>query len=632
MIRIADIRRAKTNYASKNSNCMNTSRTSLAPVFRALFALLWICGAAIAAPKDAPAAIDAGEEHRKLFEKTRYPSATACKTCHPGHYREWSVSQHAYAQLSPVFNSMHAKIVKLTNGSNGDFCIRCHTQVGMNLDEPVFMSNMDRHPVSREGITCVVCHRIDNSYGKVSGRFALVEGDLTTPVYGPTGNKELKRVLTTPGKYQVTTDPAEQGRVMHPDVEHAPQMSTSGFCGACHDVTLKNGFRLEEAFSEFKNSPAAKRGESCQDCHMGNIQGKKSGYRLEPAAIIGGVPTTPRKRTNHMFPGPDYSIIHPGLFPHNPKATELATMREWLTFDDKAGWGTDAYEKNATKDATYPSRWRTVDDRYDARAVIDSQKGLLAEMQKQRMTLLRQGYQLGDLTVKKADQRGLRFDVQVKNGTDGHNVPTGFDAERLAWLQITVTDSTGKVVFQSGDLDPNGDVRDLHSHYVHDGEAPLDKQLFSLQSKFLTRNFRGGEREQVLPINYSLDPLPFVRPEPFSTILTGRPSDARKHKRGIHPLGSRVAEYRLKRSQLSGEGPDKINIKLKSAMVPVNLVLEIADMGFDYHMSTKDVTRELVAGHLTLWDKTVTVPLDGENPTFNLDTTPDNPRKDGWGN
>jgi hypothetical protein len=253
-------------------------------------------------------------------------------------------------------------------------------------------------------------------------------------------------------------------------------------------------------------------------------------------------------------------------------------------------------------------------------------------MQKQRMTLLRQGYQLGDLTVKKADQRGLRFDVQVKNGTDGHNVPTGFDAERLAWLQITVTDSTGKVVFQSGDLDPNGDVRDLHSHYVHDGEAPLDKQLFSLQSKFLTRNFRGGEREQVLPINYSLDPLPFVRPEPFSTILTGRPSDARKHKRGIHPLGSRVAEYRLKRSQLSGEGPYQINIKLKSAMVPVNLVLEIADMGFDYHMSTKDVTRELVAGHLTLWDKTVTVPLDGENPTFNLDTTPDNPRKDGWGN
>ena len=166
--------------------------------------MLCLCATALGAPDKAPSAIDPGEEHRKLFEKTRYPSATACKTCHPGHYREWSVSQHAYAQLSPVFNSMHAKIVKLTNGSNGDFCIRCHTQVGMNLNEPVFMSNMDRHPVSREGITCVVCHRLDNSYGKVSGRFALVEGDLATPVYGPSGGKELQRILTDPGKYQVS--------------------------------------------------------------------------------------------------------------------------------------------------------------------------------------------------------------------------------------------------------------------------------------------------------------------------------------------------------------------------------------------------------------------------------------------
>lgn len=588
-------------------------------------------GSAMAAP-DAASSIDAGEEHRKLFENTRYPSATACKTCHPGHYREWSVSQHAYAQLSPVFNSMHAKVVKLTNGTNGDFCIRCHTQPGMNLDEPVFMSNMDRHPVSREGITCVVCHRLENSYGKVSGRFALVEGDLNTPVFGPAGNEELQRVLASPGRYQVTTDPTEQGRVVHPDVRHSPQMSTSGFCGSCHDVTLKNGFRLEEAFSEFKNSPAAKRGESCQDCHMGNIQGKKSGFRLEPAALVGGVPTAPRKRTNHMFPGPDYSIVHPGIFPHNPKAAGLAEMREWIAFDDKAGWGTDAYEKNAPKDADYPPRWRTIDDRYDARAVLNEQKALLAEMQENRMTLLRQGYQLGDLKVTKASKRDLRFEIQVKNGTDGHNVPTGFDAERLVWLQVTVTDSAGKVIFESGDLDPNGDVRDLHSHFVHDGKAPLDKHLFSLQSKFLTRNFRGGEREQVLPINYSLDPLPFVRPEPFSTILTGRPSDARKHKRGIHPLESRIAEYRVKRSQLTGEGPCRINVKLKSAMVPVNLVLEIADMGFDYHMSTEDVIRELVAGHLTLWDKTVTVPLDGEKQSFDLAATQDNALKNGWGN
>jgi len=110
-------------------------------------------------------------------------------------------SAHAYAQLSPVFNAMQATITKLTDGSNGDFCIRCHTQVGMNLGESTYMSNMDRHPTSREGITCIVCHRLQNDYGKVSGRFALVTGDILTPVYGPTGDAELKRVLSQPDVY-----------------------------------------------------------------------------------------------------------------------------------------------------------------------------------------------------------------------------------------------------------------------------------------------------------------------------------------------------------------------------------------------------------------------------------------------
>ena len=100
----------------------------------------------------------------------------------------------------------------------------------------------------------------------------------------------------------------------------------------------------------------------------------------------------------------------------------------------------------------------------------------------------------------------------MRSGTNGHNVPTGFDAERLLWLFVQVRDAHGKLIKQSGDLDPNGDLRDLHSAYVHNHELPLDKELFSLQSRFLTRNVRGGEREQVLAVNYSPSPLPFLRP------------------------------------------------------------------------------------------------------------------------
>ena len=54
-----------------------------------------------------------------------------------------------------------------------------------------------------------------------------------------------------------------------------------------HDVNFVNGFRLEEAFSEYKHSPAAGKGVTCQDCHMGTEPGMPTGYATGPAARVG---------------------------------------------------------------------------------------------------------------------------------------------------------------------------------------------------------------------------------------------------------------------------------------------------------------------------------------------------------
>ncbi|MBZ0110834.1 MAG: hypothetical protein K8J08_00090, partial [Thermoanaerobaculia bacterium] len=388
------------------------------------------------------------------------------------------------------------------------------------------------------------------------------------------------------------------------------QLTTSGLCATCHDVNLVNGFRLEEAFSEFKTSPAAAQKISCQDCHMGKEHGVVSGYAEGPAAMIGSRPTRVRKRTSHMFIGPDYSVIHPGIFPHNTKAAELATIREWLTYDYEAGWGTDEFEDSVADDFEFPERWQSADDRYDARDILDDNMSLLDEASEARRTVLRNGYKLGDLVVDRADHgQGLDFRVAVLNGTNGHGVPTGFDAERLVFLQVQVRDADGRVVFESGDLDPNGDVRDTHSLYVHNGELPLDEQLFSLQSRFIVRMVRGGEREQVLAVNYSADPLPFLRPSTTSTILTGRPRGARKHKQGIEPDGRRWAKYSVPSSQLTGSGPYTVQVKLIAGMIPINLIDAIKGVGFDYFMSPREVAERVVAGHQVLWEKELEVDL-----------------------
>ena len=545
--------------------------------------------------------------HDLLYSEARFPSANTCRTCHPQHYEEWSVSSHAYAQLSPITIALQAAVTRLTNGTNGDFCIRCHNPTGMNLNESVFIANRDRHPISREGVTCVACHRRRNAYGKVSGRLALVKGDLFETIYGPNGNEELSRVIRS-GDYDVGTGPGKKGRAIHAKAQTLAQITTSAFCGSCHDVNHVNGFRLEEAFSEYKSSPAARKGISCQDCHMGKEPGvASSGYARGPVAIIGGKPTASRKRTDHMFVGPDSSIIHPGIFPHNPAAQELATFLEWLEFDHEAGWGTDDFEDNRPNGYLFPDRWLEIADRYEARAIINENFDLLEKTAAKRKKLLRAGYQLGEVVVGKADGKEISFRVEVRNGTNGHNVPTGFDAERIVFLQIAVRDRHGRVVFESGDLDPNGDLRDSYSIYVHNGELPLDKYLFNLQSKFLVRMIRGGEREQVLPINYSPDPLPFIRPSTQSTLLLGRPPGLRKHRQTIPPLRSVWATYKVKPTQLAGsEEPYTAKIKLIAGMIPINLIRAIEDYGFDdYGMSARDVADGILKSHLILWEREI---------------------------
>ena len=562
---------------------------------------------------------NAAADHAQLLVESKFPSASTCATCHPTQFRQWSVSQHAYAQLSPIFNAFQATVDKMTAGTNGDFCIRCHTQVGMQIKEPVLISNMDRNPTSREGITCISCHRVKNNYGKVSGRIAIQQGDLFEPVFGPRGPANLKKVLSQPDKFQVVTKRGEIGRAIHTNVIKFDPLEKSGFCGDCHDVNLLNGFRLEEAFTQFKNSPANKRGETCQDCHMGKIPGVKSGYAFGPAAMIGDQPTPSRKLTNHSFAGPDYSVIHPGLFPFNVKAQELATMREWLQFDYKAGWGTDAFENKVAADYKFPPRWQAIDDRYDARAILDDQFAKLEEINHQRYQILRRGFQLHQLVVEQNDARGIKFKVKVANGTDGHGAPTGFDLDRTYFLQATVTDRRGKVIFASGDRDPNGDIRYSESSYVHNRKLPFDKYLFTLQSKSIVTLLRGGENVQVIPVNQSIDPLPFVRPSTNADFLVGRPGGARKHATVLPPGGSRWANYKVEASQLTGQAPYKVNLKFITQMVPVNLLREVNAVGFDYNMSPKSLAVNLVERSQTLWNKTIVLPTQ---PTaFNLKPT-----------
>jgi len=560
--------------------------------------------------ESAKLASEAAEQHAKLFVESKYPSAAVCQTCHPDQYRQWAMSQHSYSQISPTLQAFQGTLQKLQNVTVGDFCIRCHNPVGMNLGEGFYMSSVDRHPASFEGITCVVCHRVNAAYGRVNGRVGIDQGPIFAPVKGPTGNAELGRVLAKRDEYHVATESGQTGRGIHADVVEFERITTPAFCGTCHDVTFPNGFRVEDAYSEYKMSPAARRGVTCQDCHMSTEPGRPVGYRIGPAAIVGGIPTRPRKLADHRFAGPDYSLVHPGLFPHNEKASELATVPEWITFDWKAGWGTKEFEANVPKDKIFPARWRSADDRMDARAIIEENQAGLREIAEERRKILRIGFVLDQIVVDRADKDGIRLRVKLRNGIDAHDVPTGFDSERVIFLHVTVRDAKGQLVFESGDQDPNGDLRDQHSLYVRNGELPIDPQLFTLDSKFLIDMIRGGEREQLANVNLSLDALPFIRPEPRPTILTSHPLGFRKFRSSLPPLNERWAPYTIPPKQLLGRTPPyAAHVELVMGMLAPALVSEVQGVGFDFNMSPRAVGDALLNGYVVLWQKDVSIAM-----------------------
>ena len=130
-----------------------------------------------------------------------------------------------------------------------------------------------------------------------------------------------------------------------------------------------------------------------------------------------------------------------------------------------------------------------------------------------------------------------------------------------------------------------------------------------MQSKFLVRLFRGGEREQVLAVNKSLSPQPFIRPETRPTVLYGRPRGARKHKKSIEPLGRRTASYSVSGDKLDRTGRYDIRVRLIAQSIPINLLFAIQGAGFDYGMSPKEIADRVLEGAEILWERAVTVDL-----------------------
>ena len=504
-----------------------------------------------------------------------YPTAAQCGQCHRQIYEEWSSSNHAYASISPMFHAFEQKFQELTKGTVGTFCVRCHQQVGTQLGENRETPLWARSPISREGVTCITCHRVKEQYGKVNGERRVEPGKIFEPVYGSGEKSVIKDILANKETYSVKTSKDGRGTDIHNGMMTNPQLTKSEFCVSCHQVAVNLGIKLEIVWDQYRDSPARKAGVTCQDCHMGKVPGKPEGYSTAPSAVVGGKEINPgRKHANHRFIGPGYSIAHPGIFPHNPKA-QTFTIKDWLQFDWRAGWGTAEFENKVARGkikVAFPKRWADALDREDARQIIEENLKKLDERYELRRQVMENGTKVdgpffeGDPRVG----RDLAFSYNIKNLNTGHNLPSGsLGAQPQIWVNVALVDPDGKNIWESGYVDSNGDMADLHSLDVAAGKIRTDQQLVNFQTKFLTTNIKGTDREMYLPVNFDVDPLPHLRPPQIPTTVLNHPPLVRMENNSLPPLGERLAKYKVPGNLITKPGKYRLAFRLRSRAEPI---------------------------------------------------------------
>ncbi|HTF90292.1 MAG TPA: multiheme c-type cytochrome [Planctomycetota bacterium] len=522
----------------------------------------------------------------------RFPGARTCGSCHKAIYEEWSTSQHAYASISPMFHKFEQALNRLASGTVGAFCVRCHASAGTSMGELRDIQIYDRPEVSREGVTCITCHRVNENFMKTNGVRGLIEASLSGPVFGPTHS------AAKPSQYEdIVADRQLDPSMIHAKATPNDQLSRSEFCMSCHQVAVYPGIKLEVVWDQYKGSPAHKRGVTCQDCHMGKVIGDKvdgDNWMKAPTATIGRKQFNPdAKHTDHSFPGPGYSIAHPGIFPE-PRDSSQYSVAEWLAFDWREWMKTDFEERLAKNEITPvfvstppPGQgtreeqqlsfdWSDRAKRDHARGVLQDNMERIKVRSEKRRHLMESGSHIDGpyFDSERRASQNLAFHYEISNISDGHNFPSGsLGAQPEIWLNVALLAKDGsgewKNIWESGFVDSHGDMADLHSHDVLEGKIEPDSQLFNLQTKFLTTNLKGTDREMYLPVPFDGDQLPFIRPAGVPTTVLNHPPFIRMEQRSIPPLSSRTAKYKVPGELIAAPGTYRLAVRLCSRAEPM---------------------------------------------------------------
>ncbi len=213
---------------------------------------------------------------------------------------------------------------------------------------------------------------------------------------------------TSPGNNEddpgVKRGPRDDSMPMYHEAAYSEIHTSSEFCGSCHNVFhLSYLTKLEGTYDEWYASPYNNADESkvvtCQDCHMRQAPGIPSTGMTERPDFPGQSALFGKERP-HVY---RHSVIGANAFTPvllgNPERAERAV------------------------------------ERLQHAAVLV-------------------------ITVPESGGSLSSFTVRVSNEGAGHMLPTGVTEYRQMWLEVEVTDRSGKTLYSSGKLNDDGSLPD----------------------------------------------------------------------------------------------------------------------------------------------------------------------------
>jgi len=369
-----------------------------------------------------------------------FPTAQYCGHCHQEAYRQWRQSVHSNSFRAPWYLKNVNMLIDEKGVQYSRHCEGCHNPVAL-LSGDLSQGMPKKRPFEDEGITCTTCHSIISTDTTGTGSYvmgtpaALVDEN-GAPVTGTVSDGEILAHLDR-----------------HSKAVMRPLYQTAEFCAACHKAAIPRSlddYKWLRAFSVYDDWQAASftkqsplpfyRKDSvstCQTCHM--VREPLPAAAIDPGAKDG-------KLVSHRWLGGN--TLMPQYFNYSEQAEKLVAFLKNAS-DGKGVFNVDIFALEK-EDPVKGTGFSPYDGARKSAGALAPERGVskdpdfIAPLEIASFSL--------------AAGETLVADVVIQNKGIGHSfIPEQRDFYE-AWVDFAVKDGSGKVLAESGFLQPDGNL------------------------------------------------------------------------------------------------------------------------------------------------------------------------------